>query len=244
MLRNRPVLVVSTALFLVTETLLGIGFQVSGEHGAVLRFLTVILACLFCVLLAERSWEYLLTQLALVCTVCADWFLVLPPKPNQLPGMLFFSVAQLAYAARLYLAEGKNARRRWHWLSRVSLSAAAILATGLVLGKGTDAVAVVSMFYYASLVLNIVFAWTQLQKQAVMAVGLSLFLCCDTLVGLAFLDGYFTVAEDSFIYLITHMGFDTAWAFYLPAQMLLAVSLLPARWRASTATSPYAPANG
>jgi hypothetical protein len=66
-----------------------------------------------------------------------------------------------------------------------------------------------------------------------MAVGLTLFLCCDTVIGLSFLNGYLPVGESTalhrVIHWLTHPGFDPAWAFYLPSQMLLAVSLLPKR---------------
>ena len=237
MVRSKPLQTGATALFLTVETLLGIWFQANGEYGRLLRFVTVVLACLFCTLFAERSWEYLLTQAALLLTVCADWFLVLPPSPNQLPGMLFFSVVQLAYAARLYLTAPSPSRRRVQIILRISLSALAMTATALVLGKDTDAVAMISLFYYANLVLNIAFAWTQASTQLIMAVGLTLFLLCDTLVGFAFLDGYLTVAEGSLIDRINHPGFDLAWAFYLPSQMLLAVSLLPKRWSRASQTT-------
>ena len=230
MVRSKPVLAGATVLFFVTEILLGIAFQTGSGHGRLLRFATVVLACLFCVLFAERSREYLLTQTALLLTVCADWFLVLPPSPNQLPGMVFFAAAQLIYAARLYLSERSPTRRRGQIISRACLSAAAVTVTALVLGADTDAVALISLFYYANLALNIVFAWTQASKQFMMAVGLTLFLLCDTLVGFTFLDSYLTVAEGSLIDRINHPGFDLAWAFYLPSQMLLAVSLLPRRW--------------
>lgn len=70
-----------------------------------------------------------------------------------------------------------------------------------------------------------------------MAVGLTLFLLCDTLVAFAFLDSYLTVAEGSLIDRINHPGFDPAWAFYLPSQMLLAVSLLPKRWSRAPQTT-------
>lgn len=237
MVRSKPLLAGATALFLTVEPLLGIWFQANGEYGRLLRFVTVVLACLFCTLFAERSWEYLLTQVALLLTVCADWFLVLPPSPNQLPGMLFFSVVQLAYAARLYLTAPSPSRRRVQIILRISLSALAMTATALVLGADTDAVAMISLFYYANLVLNIAFAWTQASTQLIMAVGLTLFLLCDTLVGFAFLDGYLTVAEGSLIDRINHPGFDLAWAFYLPSQMLLAVSLLPKRWSRASQTT-------
>lgn len=237
MLKSRPLLIASVALFFVPETLLGILFQTGHGNGAHLRYATVVLACLFCVLFAERSWDYLLTQLALIATVWADRFLVLPPAPEQLPGMIFFSAAQITYALRLCLAETDPKRLRIHLWVRAALSVAVLAVTALVLGDGTDAVALVSMFYYANLVLNLVFAWTQLPKQGVMAVGLTLFLCCDTVIGLSFLDGYLPISETSFIYSVIHPGFDLAWAFYLPSQMLLAVSLLPKRWRDSTRTA-------
>ena len=233
MMRSKPLWAGATALFMTVETLLGIWFQTNSEHGRLLRFVTVILACLFCILLAEKSLEYLLTQVALLLTVCADWFLVLPPSPNQLPGMLFFSAVQLVYGARLYLTAPSPSQRRVQIILRVSLSALAMTATVLVLGQNTDAVALISLFYYANLILNIAFAWTQASTQLIIAVGLTLFLLCDTLVGFAFLDGYLTVKEGSLIDLINHPGFDLAWAFYLPSQMLLAVSLLPRRWRIS-----------
>lgn len=231
MMKSKPLLTGAAALFLVTETLLGIRFQTESEYGRLLRFAAVALACLFCLLLMERSREYLLTQTALFLTVCADYFLVLPPSPNQLPGMVFFAAAQLAYAARLYLAEIHSTRRRTQIIARVCLSAFVMATAAAVLGKDADAVAMLSMFYYANLVLNLVFAWMQTPKQLLMAAGFTLFLLCDTLVGFAFLDGYLTVPEGSLIDRINHPGFDLAWAFYLPSQMLLAVSLLPARLR-------------
>ena len=240
--RCKPLIASAVALFFAAETALGILFQTGYGNGAVLRYATVLLACLFCGLLAERSWAYYLTQLALLLTACADWFLVLPSPPNQLPGMVFFSLAQLAYGARLCLAEPSPRRRRVQLWARVLLSAAALTATVLVLGKGTDAVALVSMLYYANLILNLILAWTQLPKQAIMAVGLTLFLLCDTLIGLAFLDGYIPIGEESVIYRIIHPGFDLAWAFYLPSQMLLAVSLLPVRKRTDPPHPPRNPA--
>ena len=222
MMKNRP----ASAVFIGIETALGILFQTGSGNGAHLRYATVVLACLFCILFAERTWDYLLIQLALVATVCADFFLVLPSTPNQLPGMLCFSVAQLSYAACLALSERRPRYLRIQLWSRGILSVAVLVITLAVLGRGADAVALISMFYYVNLILNLAFAWTQLPHRILMAVGLTLFLCCDTVIGLAFLDGYLPVDKASLIYRIIHPGFDLAWAFYLPSQMLLAISLL------------------
>jgi hypothetical protein len=233
MLQSKKALAVSVILFFAVETVLGILFQTEHGNGAHLRYATVVLACLFCILFAEKSWEYLMLQLALITTVWADYYLVLPAAPNQLPGMIFFSLAQISYALSLSFTE-KNPRRLHLWLcTRGILSAVAVAATFAVLGKGADAVAVVSVFYYANLVLNIVIAWSQHPRRMIMAVGLTLFLCCDTVIGMAFLDDYLTISESSVIYRIIHPGFDLAWAFYLPSQILLAASLLPKRWSAA-----------
>lgn len=226
MMKNRPASAVFIGIFIGIETALGILFQTGFGNGAHLRYATVVLACLFCILFAEKTWDYLLTQLALIATVFADFFLVLPSTPNQLPGMLCFSVAQLSYAACLAYSENRPRYLRIQLWSRGILSVATLAVTVAVLGRGADAVALVSMFYYVNLVLNLVFAWTQIPHRILMAVGLTLFLCCDTVIGLAFLDGYLPVDKASLIYRIIHPGFDLAWAFYLPSQMLLAISLL------------------
>ena len=98
-----------------------------------------------------------------------------------------------------------------------------------MLGTAADAVAIVSMFYYANLLVNIVFAFCQPHVTRLLAIGLTLFILCDTLIGLSCLDAYVAISEDSFIWKLIHPGFDLAWAFYLPSQTLIALSLLPDR---------------
>lgn len=230
MCNKRTALLSATALFLAAEITLSVLLQVSGGRvGIVCSFAAIALACLFCLLFAERSSAYLFTQLALVCTVCADYFLVLSSPRQQLPAMLFFSVTQLAYAARLYIDDASKRRRAWQIGCRIGFSLVALLLTVLVLREKTDALALVSLFYYANLLVNILFAFTQLRGNALMAVGLLLFACCDTLIGLSCLGQYFPIAEDSLLYRVINPGFNLAWAFYVPSQALLALSLLPNR---------------
>lgn len=234
MIKNKKLLILLSALFLTAESILGVLLQTSQNKIPInLRYTAIILACLFCILLAEKSLSYLFTQIALACTVGADFFLVYISPMQQLPGMLFFSVTQIAYFLRLYHEDNNATRKKVHIILRVSLSAAAIIVTAAVLGKNTDALAIVSMLYYANLVLNLAFALAAFKKNPVLAVGLLLFILCDTVIGFSFIDAYLPIPETSFIYKIIHPGFDLAWAFYLPSQALLAVSLLPKRlkWR-------------
>ena len=145
--------------------------------------------------------------------------------------MIFFSGTQICYFLRLYTYDENKTRKIFHILARIAASAIAIVATLTVLGSAADAVAIVSMFYYANLITNIVFAFVEFKKNSIFAIGLLLFAMCDALIGFAFIDDYITVSPDSVIYKIIHPGFDLAWAFYLPSQALLSISLLPKKWK-------------
>ena len=210
--------------FFCIEAALGYLLQTVSEGGKYFSYACVVLACLFCAFLAQRSAAYLLTQLALVCTVCADWFLVIAEPREQLPAMLFFSCAQILYFLRILFSDGSHVRRRVHVTLRAVLSVAAALVTVLVLGKKTDAVALVSVFYYVQLLLNVTFAFL-VGGVSFFSVGLLLFSLCDTLIGLACMDPYLTLPADSFVQTLIHPGFDLAWAFYVPSQALIAASL-------------------
>ena len=223
-------LLIATGAFLSIEALLGFLLQTAhGRAVAIYSYASILLACTFCAVLALKSRAYLFTQLGLLFTAGADFFLVYLPVARQLPAMILFSFTQLCYFARLLADDSCKKRRYVHVYCRVGACALALLLTALVLGGTADALAMVSMFYYANLVLNIVFAFLLAERPPLFAIALMLFLCCDTLIGLSFLNAYFSIPEGSFIYRIIHPGFNLAWAFYLPSQALIAISLLPKR---------------
>ncbi len=216
-----------TALYVCVQIALGVVLQVSeGRAVVACQFGAIILACLFCAAFAEKSSAYAFTQLALVCTVCADYFLVWSQPMVQLPAMAFFLCAQIAYAARLYLLAGQG-ERRVQLILRIALSALIVAVTAIVLGQSTDALAVVSMLYYVQLILNVVFAFVGFRSRAILAIGFLLFLCCDTVIGLDMINAYLPIPEDALLYKVIRPGFNLAWAFYLPSQTLLSISLLP-----------------
>ena len=226
MIKNKKLLFALSMAFLCTMAVLGVLLQTcQDEIPFNIRYTAVVAACLFCVLFAEKSLSFVFTQLALLCTVGADYFLVYRTDMRQLPAMLFFSAVQIAYFLRLYFEDDSKTRRKVHLILRVVLSLTVLGVTIAVLGKNSDAVALVSMFYYANLILNAVFAFTSIKKNPMFAIGLALFILCDTVIGLSLIDTYLPIAENSFIYKIINPGFDLAWAFYLPAQTLLALSL-------------------
>ena len=227
-MRNGRLFVCLPVAFLFAEGALGLALQLADDALAVrlCSYACVLLACLFCVLFAARTSSYILTQAALLCTVLADWFLVMLEPREQLPAMIFFSGAQIAYFLRILLADASPVRRRVHLLVRGGVCCTAFLVTLLVLGESADAVALVSVFYYANLLLNIVFAFLG-EGVSLFSVGLVLFALCDTIIGLACIDPYLSVPKDTLLWRMLFPGFDLAWAFYVPSQALLAISL----WR-------------
>ena len=243
MIKNKKLLLIFSTVFLTIDAVLGYLLQAHQEKTDInIRFAAIVFGCLFLVLFAEKSLSYLFTQLALVCTVGADYFLVYIinesnplTEKQQLPAMIFFSAAQLAYFLRLYFEDESKTRKIAHLITRAVLSVIAVAATFIVLGKNCNAVAVVSVFYYANLFLNFVFSCFLIKKNPLLPIGFLLFILCDTVIGLTLLKNFVTVSPDAFFYKILYPGFDLCWAFYLPSQALLAVSMLPGRFKRNKA---------
>ena len=235
MLRHKHLTAFAVLVFTLAECVLGVLVQtLSGRSVVWVSFACVLLACAFLALFFERTPRYALTQLALICTVFADYFLVVRGAEQQFLAMLFFSVTQLSYFARLYVEDECATCKRVHVYARIAACIIALLLTLIVLGKGADKVALISMFYFANLLLNIVFAFIRFRVQPLFAVGLALFALCDVFVGLSLIEGYLPVTEGSFLYRLAHPGFNLAWVFYVPSQTLLALSLLPIQIKKDT----------
>ena len=229
MFTYKKFLCIAAVLFCCIEAILGVVLHTVTFTAH--AYAAVVLACLFFILFAERSTDFWLTLLGLVYTVCADYFLVVTNPIHQLTAMLFFSVTQMAYAVRLYLDSACRTRRMLQIWFRAAVSVFAIILTASVLRGSTDPLALVSLFYYSTLICNMIFAFAQGKRNLLFAIGLLFFLCCDTLIGLSCLRQYFPIAEDSFLYTLVYPGFNLAWAFYVPSQVLIALSLLPKRLR-------------
>ena len=237
LIKKNNLLIYLTAVFFAIEALIGVLMHTAQDKIPFnLRYSSIILACLFCILFAQRSYSYLFTQSALVFTLISDFFLVLSVIDNKTLAMLFFSCAQICYFLRLYFEETNENLRKMHLAVRISVCALALPITALVLGENCDALALISMFYYANLVLNAIFAYIRFKSSPMLAIGLTLFILCDTVIGLSSLNLYFPIDESSLLYKILNPGFDLAWAFYLPSQALIAASLLTSRLKSQRKT--------
>ena len=225
----RKIVIVASCLFIGAEYVFAILAQeLSGRAWSKAAFFSIVLACVFCVIFAERTLDYLFLQLALVFTVCADYFLVLFDAEKKLPAMIFFSFTQICYFLRLHLGM-KGKKRVVHIAARIVVSALCVLATLLVLGDKSDALSVISVFYFGQLILNVIFAFLDFEKHSVFAIGLLLFLGCDFFVGLGQLNAYLPIEEGTLLYKLAYPKLNMAWVFYTPSQTLLALSLLPGR---------------
>ena len=52
-------------------------------------------------------------------------------------------------------------------------------------------------------------------------------------MGFSVLGEYVSLSPDALLYRLVNPGFNLIWAFYLPSQVLLALSLLPERLKVS-----------
>jgi len=189
--------------------------------GAVLRwseFGAIVLCAAFALAHSKTGNKWII--FGLLCTLGADFFLVACQPQQQLWGMVFFLGTQICYAVSLWLRR----KNKGLLYVRLGLVLMAEIMTVLVLGNKTDALALISLAYYAMLVMNIIVAFPQGDISKNFPIALVLFLLCDTVIGLQVAaGGYLPIGEDSWLYNLLFSDFNLAWLFYLPSQVLVAL---------------------
>ncbi len=210
----------ATMAFLLLEMILYcIIHTASGTTVVVAMFSSIVLCFVYALARGVKCAPLIVGALA--CTVCADFFLVVCEPIEQLWGMVFFLGAQILYAIHLHRAD----RGRVLLLVRVGLVAAAVVAALGVLRERTDALALVSMAYYANLIANILVSARRIKTAPLLFIGFVLFILCDTVIGLQVAaDAYLPIAEGMWLHRLLFASFNLAWVFYLPSQVCLALS--------------------
>ena len=227
MIKNKKFIIPAVSVFLLLELVLSVAIQHShGNVNTALSYSAIVLAFLFSWLSFEHSVDFILTEIALFCTVMADLFLVVLDPMRQLPAMIFFSVTQLAYFTRILLKTKNKPLFITHITVRCVVSLVVVIITAIVLGDNCDAVALISLFYFANLILNVIFSFISFGKAPVLAIGLMLFLFCDFFVGMSMIGGYIAIGDGGLISFLISPGFNAAWLFYVPSQALIAVSVM------------------
>lgn len=192
-----------------------------GDTFTITAYSGIILCFLFALLWGGKSNSLIVAGLA--CTVGADFCLVVCSPIQQLWGMVFFLGAQTLYAIKLHFEEKS---RLLLWI-RLALIAVIEIVAIVILQKNLDALAVVSVCYYANLIMNIVAAFSQWNKTKLLPIAFLLFILCDTVIGLQVAAAaYLPIAEGSVLHNLIFMDFNLSWFFYLPSQVLIALSSL------------------
>lgn len=222
MLRSRKSKIIALSIFALIQTVYLVLVIVTGRD----YFTSVLISASFMILSCSKTKSYLFMQIGLACTVFADIFLVVIEPMIQLPAMIFFSGTQICYFLRIFFETKSKKEKLIHLIIRASLTVLVQIITIIVLKEKTDALSLVSMFYYTNLILNVIFAFIHFKKSPVLAIGLLLFLLCDTIIGLdimasSYISGIALEAVNSFI-----SGANWAWIFYVPSQALIASSLI------------------
>ena len=217
---------ITLGIFFLLELVLAVIIQlVSGVYYGISTLTSVSIACIVVGIFYKQTDKHLLTIIALITTVCADLFLcgLVKFHNDRVVAMVFFCVTQICYFYRLYLNQEYTSTKRVHLALRVALPAAAIIATLVVLKDNADTLAIISMFYFANLLLNVVYAFIQFKRAPLFAIGLLCFALCDVLIGFAVLDEFMTIPP--FIKAINDIDLNLAWIFYVPSQTLIATDI-------------------
>ena len=198
-------------------------FVTQGLFNRLVSFLSIVNCLIFAITFLTKDRINILTQLALLFTVLADVFLVLIDHQIRTLAMTFFSMVQICYFLRLLC----GSRKKILWIIVYSSMVVLVEIVTIIVLKGLiDYLSIVSIFYYTLLICNVVFSFFQFRICPLFAIGLLLFLFCDTLIGLNVAIGtYISLEPSSILYIISHTTFNFAWLFYVPAQTLLALSI-------------------
>ena len=209
----------SVAFLIVEAFLYGIILTSGGDLLVYSCFSSIVICFVHALIHVKQGDKLLIAGLA--CTVMADLCLVVWSPVQRLWGMVFFLAAQSLYAIRLHRQIRSNALL----IIRISLTVVALAVTMIVLKDATDALALVSLCYYANLIMNIVTAFTRFRDNKLLSIGFVLFLLCDTVIGLQVAcGGYLPIEDGSLLHQIIFMPFNLAWFFYLPSQVLISLS--------------------
>ena len=133
--------------FLIAESILYYFILTAGGQTLVITSYASIVLCFLFALQGIKTRPLMVA--GLLCTVGADFCLVICSPIEQLWGMVFFLGAQTLYAIQLH----KQQKNNIILLIRMILNVVAALVAVLVLKENLDALAMVSVCYYANLIM-------------------------------------------------------------------------------------------
>ena len=217
-----------SALFVLLEIFLAVKVQ-TVSYSDFLRYAypSIVLAFLFSFLsLVYSVKDGWLVRAGLLFTLGADYCLVVMSPAEETLGVTVFIFTQICYFLYILYQSNSQSVNKAHIITRIALSVISLCIPFLVLGEDADLLTVISVFYYAQLLTNLLFSFFN-PRLRTFSVGLLLFALCDLSIGLDRLeDLLYPTNQGSFLYLVTHTGLNNSWIFYIPSQTLISFSLL------------------
>lgn len=217
-------------IFIILQIILAILAQTtSGLLNTIILYSIVVLAFLWPFLFFVKSNDFIYTIIGLLFTLGADFFLVILDPIIEIPAMICFSITQICYFLKIYTFQ-KDKEKRVHLIVRIILIITVIVFTIILLAGQVDLLTLLSAFYYANLLCNIIFAFTQYKKSILFPIGLLLFALCDLQVGLNYLNDYYLSLDYIPLFnLLFNSSLNIAWIFYAPSQMLISLSIMKSK---------------
>ncbi|MGI6012552.1 MAG: hypothetical protein ACOX8H_13860 [Ruminococcus sp.] len=207
-------------LFIIAESILYILFLTLDLMGGFTTTWLKYAGILLCVCIGfslASTWSGYLTAWALLLTAAADLFLLVLNR-HYTTGLFIFCLVQLLYCLKLSLPEKKCPP--WELGLRIGLPSALIFL--LWLFHQQSLLNALAAFYFCNLVFN-AFKSFRCSGRGLFTTGLFLFIGCDICVGLFNLD----------IHILWLKAFVSIamWAFYLPSQVLITLSIFSKKER-------------
>lgn len=201
--------------FLIVEAILYAAFliwdvTIAGRGSNPIKFAALLLCLVYSLYLSHQGGSRLVPA-ALTLTVLADVFLLLLDAHYAL-GIVLFCLVQGLYFVRIYRSSG--GRSLWGLrLGLFLLSLAVLNVLDLLIPLN-----VLALFYFTNFFCNALSSLScSGRSMRLFSMGLWLFLCCDACVGLFQNPQLVPPAVSAFV----SVGM---WLFYLPAQVLIALS--------------------
>ncbi|QWB95529.1 hypothetical protein KHQ89_06130 [Mycoplasmatota bacterium] len=212
-----------TLLFIMVELLLWffILFIDSPFELHVIPFVSITLCLVYVLLNYKNNIDYKIMLIAFVFTLSADYFLTLTSTQTTLGTFLFF-LSQLMFMLRLHFNKNKLSINSLIPYAVIFMMLSMIIFFAL---NTFDLLLLVSVLYYSFLLINTFYAWLKKDKYIMFAIALTLYVFADTMVGIKASDPYITFNPQSLLYFLSHISFNIIWFFYLPSQVLFALSV-------------------
>lgn len=191
-----------------------------------LKFICIILCFTLSTLTRQNPFEQAdvkLLQFGLFLTMIADFFLLIIDDYYEI-GVGVFSIAQITYSIRYDIKNKRKVIRNYITLF-VLLNIAFVTVN--LLYKQVDVLVFISIFYGFCLITNVLKSLRCYKYKiypnpngAMIALGMILFMFCDINVALYNILKSMSISEG----FISNMSSISMWLFYLPSQVLLAIS--------------------